>query len=568
MSHSNPRLRPRQLSDRGAREYFASRLRPAARCLLSLRTNILARALITLWAFTGCSSPATTPQMSCAQGLGAAGMCETGQVRSTCTCSGGTNCSCDATRSRTESSAHNNNQNAGVMAETPSVAGAGVGDTSDAGRVNAPIIGAGASGGASGGASAGATAPSIDELTSDPIDDATYVFDQSQLRTYNIIVAPSDLATIDAQPSAEMYIPASLEFEGKSYGPYRMRYKGASGAWDPPCTSGGASTPTPKSGKCSIKIDFDVNNNATFHGLKKLNFHALNQDPTMLRERLAYGLFREMGIASSRVAHARVLINGNLEGLFAAVEQVDGRFTRARFGEGGLGNLYKEVWPMHSDASVYIPALETNTKQPNVQRMLDFKSAIDEGMEAFGRFVDRDYLLRYLAVDRVIANDDGMLHFWCRANGQGNNPGAYGNHNYYWYEAEKVDRMWLIPWDLDFALGARQDVKILPEWSQEAPCVCGYPAYGIQRPARCDAVVGYMSDWLSDYEREVDDFIAGPFQADRVNAKLDAWAEQIRDSVTEASGIHGAPTASVWLAAISLFKSELDNERRLRGHAF
>src|SRR4029077_17221090 len=104
--------------------------------------------------------------------------------------------------------------------------------------------------------------------------------------------------------------------------------------------------PAPKTGKCSIKIDFNrVDSKLRFHGLKKLNLHSMGRDMSMMRERLGYGLFREFGIAAPRAMHARVLFNGELEGLFIAVEQLDGRFTHSRFSDGADANLYKEVWP-------------------------------------------------------------------------------------------------------------------------------------------------------------------------------------------------------------------------------
>jgi spore coat protein CotH len=406
-------------------------------------------------------------------------------------------------------------------------------------------------------------------LTAEPNDAANYVFDDSQVRTYNLIVSASDLASIDQSPTAEMYVPASLELEGHTYGPYRMRYKGKAGSFEPPCTLAGPGAPTPKIGKCSIKVDFAIDgNHASFFGLKKLNFHSMNQDESMLRERLGYALFRAMGIAAPRAAHARLLINGTLEGLFTMVEQVDATFARARFGEGGAGNLYKEVWPTYSDAGTYAAALETNTSHPDVQRMLDFNTAVDTSADAFARYIDRDYMLRYIAVDRVIENDDGIFHFFCGALAQGNNPGPFGNHNYYWYEARDSPRFWLVPWDLDYVFEARVDDQVYPEWTVDAPCVCGYPIYGLQRPAACDKIVTYLRDWLKDYNLKVDELIAGPFAPDTVNAKLDAWSSQIQATVTEASGRNGAPTFATWVAAVAQLRAKIASARQHRGRVY
>jgi hypothetical protein len=46
------------------------------------------------------------------------------------------------------------------------------------------------------------------------MDEASFLFDPQQLRTYNIIIAEADLASINAQPSSEKLVPAMLEFEG------------------------------------------------------------------------------------------------------------------------------------------------------------------------------------------------------------------------------------------------------------------------------------------------------------------------------------------------------------------
>src|SRR5262245_28284461 len=58
-------------------------------------------------------------------------------------------------------------------------------------------------------------------------DDAERVFDPEQVRSYELQVDPADLARIDAMPSSEEYIPATLSFDGEHYGRIGMRYKGS-----------------------------------------------------------------------------------------------------------------------------------------------------------------------------------------------------------------------------------------------------------------------------------------------------------------------------------------------------
>ena len=112
-----------------------------------------------------------------------------------------------------------------------------------------------------------------------------------------------------------------------------------------------------------IKINWNDSNDE-FLGVRKLQFHSMNRDDSQLRERLGYWLWREMGVAAPRATHARVLINGEFAGLFALIENIDGRFTRHNF-DDGTGNLYKEVWPLSEDGApfdhdIYIDSLRTN----------------------------------------------------------------------------------------------------------------------------------------------------------------------------------------------------------------
>ena len=404
-------------------------------------------------------------------------------------------------------------------------------------------------------------------VVAEPADQATEVFEQEALRVYDITVASTDLARIDQNPGAEEYIPGSMAVDGSPIGEIGFRYKGSIGAFLSPCTattSVGKATGA-KTGKCSIKVAFDhVDPAMRYQGLKKLNFHAMNQDPSMLRERLAYSLFREMGIAAPRAMHARVNINGKFEGLFIAVEQIDGRFTRSRFGDGGKGNLYKEVWPMHDSPDVYQAALETNEDDsPVLERIVNFAAAVKQGSAAVEGHLDRAYMARYLAADRVMANDDGSAHWWCLAIGQGNNPGGVGNHNYYWYEEELAGRFWLIPWDTDSSLGATNFVRVLPEWRTKAPCMCaGNPP---QRPTSCDPLFSIWAEWNTDYESAVDEFLSGPFASSRVEDKIARWSAQIRPAVAEAAGHNGAPAVATWELAGTFLRLALDSLRQNRG---
>jgi len=418
-------------------------------------------------------------------------------------------------------------------------------------------------------ASAGGTArdPTV-ELVIEPNDEAAYLFDASTLRTYNIVIATEELARIDAQPSAEEWVTATLEFEGRTYGPLKMRYKGSTGSFKAPCTTGDADAP--KAGKCSIKLGFDeVDENARFYGLKKLNFHAMNNDLSLLRDRLGYTMFRESNLVAPRAMHAKILINGALEGVFIAVEQIDGRFTRARFTEGGEGNVYKASWVSRNGEAEFIAALETNSEVHDVSGMLEFQAAVRTSADATEQFVDRAYMMRYLAVDRVVVNDDGALHFYCDPNSPPHY--AVGNGNFYWYQAGAAQRFWLIPWDLDLAFDGTPWVTIRPEWSADADCTCVAPPtmYAAQMPPSCDPLVAHFASWRADYDLEVDKFLQGPFAAPRVDGKLEEWTKQLEPVVTEASSSgRDAPSVDEWKYGVNELRKKIKSQREHKGFAY
>ena len=72
-----------------------------------------------------------------------------------------------------------------------------------------------------------------------------------------------------------------------------------------------------------------------FFGLKRLQLHASINDPTLMRERLSYSLFREFGVPTVRQTYCTVKRvgaegdEGDHLGVHILTEVLDGRWTRA-----------------------------------------------------------------------------------------------------------------------------------------------------------------------------------------------------------------------------------------------
>ena len=78
-----------------------------------------------------------------------------------------------------------------------------------------------------------------------------------------------------------------------------------------------------------------------FLGLARINLKAMYNDPSQMREALAWRSFAEAGVPASRHTYAKLTINGRYRGLFSVVEDVDRRYLSDRFGDADEGNLYK-----------------------------------------------------------------------------------------------------------------------------------------------------------------------------------------------------------------------------------
>jgi len=381
----------------------------------------------------------------------------------------------------------------------------------------------------------------------EPDDEANYVFDDGELRTYELELSDADLASIDADPTAERYVVGTLRFEDQELSPVGIRYKGSVGAFTG-CVSGmdgfapsGRKTCTKLSMKVKVNWESD---DQLFYGLKKLQFHAVNGDSSMMRDRLMYKFFRQMGVPAARAVHARLVINGQYSGVYVLVEQMDGRFTRSRFADGD-GNLYKEVWPTNMGGSVASvqamrEGLKTNENDgpdgASVEKIRRFATEVTgaspgERSDVLERWMDLEQTMRQVVVDRIALNDDGAYHWYCDETG-------CAPHNFFWYEEVHSDRVYLLPWDMDHAMRIGHPVvEIADDWDETrfscAPFTHG--VYGLQQvSAACDPILGAFATQQASYDEFAAEFLDGLFSADSVNADMARWTDQIRDALEEA----------------------------------
>lgn len=382
--------------------------------------------------------------------------------------------------------------------------------------------------------------------------DAADLFAHPTVPTFDLFLDPALWASTQVNARDEEYVAVQGCFEGRSLGQIGMRFKGSYGSLYDCFDEDGVNTCR----KLSLKLKFsEYEAEQRFYGLKRLNLHGYRYDSTYLKERLAYDLYRSLGVVAPRAAWAQVRVNGELIGLYGMVEQIDGRFTADRWPDNGDGNLFKEAWPVNGDLEWITEHLKTNEEAADVAAFATFATAMASAAEpalreTLGQYTDLDHLARYLAVDDAIANFDGITTYYSSEDASWS-----GNHNFYIYQ-EAPERFTLIPWDLESTMLPNTGFGNVPRWTEQpADCEQLYPVWQGQSlvlAPGCDPVFRALAADLTAYRAAGEELLTGAFSEESLLAAIDEHAAFIREHAVADPNGPGA----------SLFESEVAFLRR------
>ncbi|MEV0319241.1 CotH kinase family protein [Streptomyces sp. NPDC050658] len=94
--------------------------------------------------------------------------------------------------------------------------------------------------------------------------------------------------------------------------------------------------------KRSWKVDFEIGESEDrLYGMERLNLKSMYNDPSQMREAIAWRLLDRAGIPAAQHTYATFSVNDRYMGLYSVVEQVDKKFLKDHFGKNSAGNLYK-----------------------------------------------------------------------------------------------------------------------------------------------------------------------------------------------------------------------------------
>jgi len=210
--------------------------------------------------------------------------------------------------------------------------------------------------------------------------------------------------------------------------------------------------------KAAFKLKFDeFVAKQTFHGLRRMTFNNMVEDPTFVAERLAYHFFRELGLPAPRCNHAVLSVNGEPFGLYANVEAEDKTFLRRWF-ESDAGNLYEEGQVDFEPGNEQKFDLETNEERNDRSDLTALISSLASAepttfLEEVGAQLDMAHFLKFTAAEAAVNQWDMYAYT------------VFYPNNFRIYREPLAQKFVMLPWGMDMSMKPYRDsgrLHILP----------------------------------------------------------------------------------------------------------
>ena len=279
--------------------------------------------------------------------------------------------------------------------------------------------------------------------TSAQAQTADDLFNESVMQTLEITIHSRDWDTLRVNFTSNDFYPADVAWNGVRVRNVGIRSRGLGS----------------RSGvKPGLEVNFThYSSRGQFLGLHSLVLDNLTTDPSMIRERVAFALYRRLGIPAPREVHANLYVNGDYAGVYVIVEPVDTVFLQRWLSENS-GALYEYHWLtpyfatfLGENLDLYVPLFEPRTQQTRstfdlydpireLFRTINTASA-DSFRDAVGARLDFESTLRLIAAEAFMAEWDGIL-------------GYAGLNNFYLYRPATSGPARILPWDADHTFQA------------------------------------------------------------------------------------------------------------------
>jgi hypothetical protein len=329
----------------------------------------------------------------------------------------------------------------------------------------------------------------------------------------------------DLTPENPMWVPATIEFEGKTWSNVGVRYKGNSSL-----TSGWRSGTL----KLPLKLDFDEfedeyadMEDQRFYGFKQLSLANGFSDSSFLRDAATSDVLQEAGLPAAETAFYTIVLDygeGPVSlGLYTMIEVIDDTVVERHFGSD-QGNIYEADGPGASLAASTYSQIEQSFLKENNEDEADW-SDIESLFQVLHEddrtsdpaawradlesIVDVDGFLEWLAISAVIQHWD-----------------TYGkmSHNYYLYHDPDSGQLKWISWDHNMAMSSGMPGR--------GGCAPGTRGVSLDRAEVSGdwPMIRYLLDdpvYHALYLDYLAETVAGPFDPDHMAQTYQAMADLI-----------------------------------------
>jgi spore coat protein CotH len=262
---------------------------------------------------------------------------------------------------------------------------------------------------------------------------AVPVYDETLVHQADIVMSPDDWQSIIDDSDGDTWRHATITYDGAVIGDVGVHPSGEASRF-------------PGNQKQSFRVKFDAfTGRGKFAGLKEINIKGEYDDHSMMRERLAFFVFRSV-VPTPRAVHTRLTVNGQLRGLYTVREVWDADSIKDHFSEP-IGPLYRIRGWVGEDPYLYLGA------DPGAYTPLPWEQDIGNparGDDVIGAFLnvvnnqpsmlatvaDVDDLLNYLAAFAVTMDTDGFV-------------GDSGVADHFQYFDPQSGKFFILPWDPD-----------------------------------------------------------------------------------------------------------------------
>lgn len=251
----------------------------------------------------------------------------------------------------------------------------------------------------------------------------------------------------------------------------------------------------------AAKKSFKISLNAfvpgrEYQGVRKINLRGQHNDPTMVREKLFYEVWRDAGMMERRASFVKLFINGQYRGLYTNLEELDKQWLDRHYADNN-GNLYKCTWPadlvyLGTDEATYKAILnnpeeraydlQTNQTVDNYSRLVTLITALNAPVNAafpeeIQQILNVSSVLKAFAIDVSCGNWDDYF---------------YNKNNYYLYDNPETGRFDFVTYDTDNTFGVDWLGK---DWAKRS-CLAWLPNEPRPMASKLLAVPAFKQEYL------------------------------------------------------------------------